>query len=166
MATPGNNPTTLTAVLKAIVSQLATVSTLTTANTFICAEVRFLGTAFPGDVYVEVVLGSGTDHYANEGIGMMDDDVTIAIYKRLQVDVQNVDTQRLADQSLGVLQLVDSIFAKLTNNFLNGLLLQPMTPMRREPGDSVPVAGAGWATVHRRFKMRYLVTYPDPQQLS
>lgn len=163
MATPGQNNTTLTTCLNQIVAVLSTVDTLNNGNVFIAADPVFLGTSYMGDRYVEVVPGANMDKYAPVGSGYQDDSVSVYVYYRLLLDQADMDTRKLADSSIGLLALMDTIDDSIINHFLGGLLLQPMMPKSREPW---PQAAAGWAGIRRVYNFRYRTTYPNPQGMT
>ena len=165
MSTPGNVVTSTEEVLNEIVAQLATVEGLNTGNVWISAVPFFLQVSIPGDQYVQVVPGAAIDSYAGEGIGYTADQVKIVVFKRLLLDMAQQDTQKIANASVGILQLVQLITNKLTQNFLNAKLTSPLLPMRRDAANSAPVEAMGWVSMERVFQMRYLIDFSAPQAM-
>lgn len=163
MATPGQTPTDLLTVLAAIVAKVELV--VGEGNVWISAEPIFLGVSYPGDLYVEVVPGTGTDDKSRSGFGLVLDQVQIVVYKRLFTDLPEQHTQLLADASVGLLKTVKDITNKLTQNFLDGLLLVPLYPVRRDPS-SIPLGSMGWASVTRLFNMKYVENFSSPQDYT
>lgn len=165
MTTPGQTITTPEAVLAEIVAQLRTVSGLNEGNCYLIAQPMFVGVNYGGDHYVQVCPGSAIDKLTAEGEGFTVDNLRIVVFKRLMTDMIDQDTQKLTDATNGVLKLVRDITDKLTQNFLRGLLVVPLKPLRREMG-GVPDSFSGWARIDRVFDMAYRINYSAPQSLS
>lgn len=165
MATPGQAVTNDSAVLNEIVDELRTVTGLGSSTVFISAEPIFLTTSYPGQQYVEVVPGGALDELSKAGAGYIRADFRIITFKRLLIDMKKQDTKRIADASLGLFKLVQDITDKLTQNFLAGLLVVPLRPVRRTSASSGPIIGAGWASVERVFEATYRGTFSDPSNL-
>lgn len=163
-----NTITTPTAICNAIVAKIiSSVEDIRPENAFLCAAATWLGVSYVGDRYVEVVPGAAVDLSAEQGVGRRRQSITVATFWRLMVDQDGQDTVRLADSTLGLLQFVDGIDAALINSALGGLANVPMLPDRMEQAERDPEEIVGdWVMVKRIFKVVYLYSFPDTQDLS
>ena len=155
----GNQAVKELAVLNEIVTQLQTIAGLQSNNCYMVAEAVFMGGGWPGDQYVQVTPGIAIDSYAEQGRGYKTAEVRIAIWSRLLTDRPYQDGQKLANATTGLMVLVDTVQNKLTQNFLDGKLVRPLTPKRREPRAGVPAQQTGWARVDRIFAYSHRETF-------
>lgn len=131
---------------------------------WVSAQPTFLGDAYPGDTYVQVVPGGAKEKLARMGLGYVDDTIRIIIYKRLLVDKKNQDTIRFTDSNRGLMALIQTIDLQIEQNFLDGQLIMPLLPDTRQPPNDVPIMGSGWAIVERVYHCRYCTAFSAPQE--
>lgn len=166
MAFP-NNITTATAIFNAILTKLLSLEAMTSATGFICAKTRWLGEAYPGDRYVEVIPGASKELSVENAVGRRKHQFTIAVFWRLLVDMTDQDTERLANASAGLLQFIDIVDSAIANSALKGLANVPIKPdMTQEAEDDPLDVGGGWVMQKRIYDVTYLWAYPDVQDLS
>lgn len=165
MAVTGQQVTTDLAVLNEVLFQIKQITGISEANAWISATPLFLGTTYPGDLYIQVVPGVAVDELSKMGEGYNAAEITIICFKKLLLDRAQRDTKLIAEASIGLLKVVQNVSDRLTNNFLRGLLTVPMRPVRRGPASAAPAA-TGWASIERRYQAKYRVVYPAPQQLT
>lgn len=166
MSTPGQIETNDSDVLNEIVKELRTVTGLGTSTVFVTAEPIFFGTSYMGQQYVEVVPGGALDDFSKAGTGYIRADFRIITFKRLLIDMKDQDTQRIANASLGLFNLVRDITDKLTQNYLDDQLVIPMRPVSRTSASAGPIVGSGWASVERVFEATYRVAFSDPSNFT
>lgn len=130
------------------------------------AKPILIDSAWPGDQYVQVVPVTGVDRYAGIGQGVRSDSVRVVVFKRLFSDVADSSSERIAGATSGLLALIDTIDAKLANNFLDGILVHPLIPQRRESTGLVQSEETGWSVIERLYAMQYRVDYAAPQEIS
>lgn len=165
MGIPNVN-TTETAILNQAVTELQAISGMNVGTVFIAAIPLFLENP-PGDQYIEVVPGAAQDVQAKQGTGRIDDSITICIFKRVFSDEVGRDSVRIADASVGLLQLVYTVEQKIIASYLAGLALVPVLPVRREAGERNPQDPSdGWVMMKRQFRLEYLYSMPNAQSTS
>lgn len=164
MATPGNTPTTDSAVLLAIVDKINDADSVNDHVVSITAESFFQGVAYAGDHYIQLVPGAAVDR---KGVGVDDGllqtEFRVVFYKRLMTDMADQDTQRITHATLGLFKLIADVDAQLINSMLGGLTLTPIVPVRRAPVQSPPVSNSGWTAAERLYTVTYKVSYPEIQ---
>lgn len=153
------------AILNGIVDVLTSVQGLSQSSVFIAADLIWLD-APPGDQYVEIIPGAAIDTQAEQQMGVLQDLITVAVFKRIYSDQAQRDTARIADASRGLLALVATIESALINNYLKGLCLLPVLPEHREAPERAPVELQGWVAIRRVFKLTYQYDFPLPQNQS
>jgi hypothetical protein len=152
--------TTETAILNQVVAELQTLNDANAGNVFIAAQTVWLAEP-PGDFYLEVIPGVAIDKWAKQGNGWIKDSFTVCVFKRLIVDMQDQDTAKIADASVGLLKLIDDVQTKLTLSYLAGKALVPILPERREAGERNPDDPYdGWIMMRRTFVVEYLYAVP------
>lgn len=169
MATPGNSPTTDAAVLLAIVDKINDSESINDHAVYVVADSFFQGVSYIGDHYIQVVPGAVVDTIAvgddgaGGGIGLIETEFRVVIYRRQLSDLADQDTQRITHDSLGLLQLVNAVDAQLINSMLGGIVLTPIRPVRRAPVSKGPVVADGWAAQERLYTVKFQVSYPGIQ---
>ena len=167
MATPGNTSTTDAAVLLAIVDKINDASSVNDHVVSITSESFFQGVAYAGDHYIQLVPGAAVDLInVGDSIGLIEMEFRVVFYKRLLMDIADQDTQKIAHASLGLLKLIRNVDAQLVNSMLGGLVLVPVSPVRRAPVMKPPVSASGWTAAERIYTTQYQVSYPSIQDQS
>lgn len=167
MAFP-NTITTPAAIFNQVSALLiARVTGLHAGNCAINAAVTWLGNAYPGDLYVQVVPGAAMDISADHAVGRVKHSFTVAVFWRLYNDQSGQDTLRLADSTRGLLQFIVGVNNAIINSALNSLANVPVKPDRTEQAEHDPVDIAdGWVMVRRVFTVTYLYNFPATQDIS
>lgn len=164
MATPGNSPTTDAAVLRAMVNKINDATSIPDQTAYVVAEPIFMGVAYTGDQYVQVVPGAAVDRIGTGNTrGLIETEVRAVVYKRLFLDSADIQTELITNASIGLLQLVGDVDGQLINSMLDGLIVQPIVPVRRAPVVKPPVFNSGWSSVERFYTLKYVVSYPAIQ---
>ena len=156
-----NDITTDLEVLDAVVKVLQ--KPFAKSQVFITAEPIFLGLSYPGDEYIEVVPGAKIDRGATVGHGLCSQEIRIVCFRRLMMDIQEQDTQRLINESRGLVATVNKVYSSLSNNFLENLLVVPMHPVRQSAASVAPLTATGWASIERVFTCQYEQPFPEVQ---
>lgn len=163
---PSPNVITSTlAILNQITTELIALTSGNASNVFIAAHEVWLETP-PGDFYIQIILGAGIDKWANQEQGWILDNITVCTFKKVLFDEEPQDSQRIANASVGLLNLV-AIVEGLSNSQLAGLALVPVKPTRREDSRRNPQDPYdGWAMIPRQFTVEYRYPYPSRHSTS
>ena len=157
--------TTEVAILNQIVNEITTLVSGNAGNVFIAAQAVWLSEP-PGDFYIEVIPGVALENWMKQGNGWLKDSFTVAIFKRILSDQTDQDTIKIADASVGLLNLVATVGGLVTSK-LAGLALNPVLAQRREAGERNPDDPYdGWIMMRRQFIVEYRYATPGLHSVS
>lgn len=129
------------------------------ANVIITAQRVFLPWT-AGKIYCEVHPLTLVYPHGTGGVTWGLHEIATTLFANLELDQPGRDTQRLTEDSLGLLQAVDAINNRLLFRRINADFVQPPKPIRMEAPTSGDTQNAeGWAAISMIWEVGYEVTY-------
>ena len=116
-----------------------------------------------GSQYIQIIPQVPQAVHRRSGVGLITEQFQVATWVRVHLDIGGVSTEKLINESLGVMELLALIRSSLIQNQLRGEAVVPVTWVQgsvpQEPPNQDTQSGSGWLMYTDTFEVGYEIDW-------